>query len=168
MTFDLVKARARLYDPASETTFQEEEEMLAEIERLQAELTTANVELIAAGEVVHAKDARIKELEEVLAEYQRLGKVMNGRLPCLTLHGECDRCSSRAREVCEAMHQIAEGKISVGDHMVEPDQMVALNTDHECPNAFDDWGNPINIRFSGHAGAGGQPRSWQITEEATR
>lgn len=54
---------------------------------------------------------RIKALEDALAEYRRLGKVMNGRLPCLTLHGECDRCSSRAKEVCEAMHQIAEGKV---------------------------------------------------------
>lgn len=39
----------------------------------------------------------------------------------------------------------------------ESEQLVALNTDHECPNAFDDWGNPIHILVSGHAGAGGQP-----------
>jgi DNA repair exonuclease SbcCD ATPase subunit len=58
---------------------------------------------------------RIKELEDALAEYQRLGKIMEGRLPCLTLHGECARCSSRAKELCDAMHQIAEGKIGPKD-----------------------------------------------------
>ena len=116
------------------------EQLEAEIERLRAELARANVELMAAGELVtqlkrvreaeidqagaaeriyleaaRLKDARIKELEDVLAEYQRLGKIMEGRLPCLTLHGECERCSSRAKEVCDAMHQIAEGKIGPED-----------------------------------------------------
>ena len=61
-----------------------------------------------------SKDARIKKLEDALAEYQRLGKVMNGRLPCLTLHGDCGRCSAQTREVCGALEQIAGGKIEPG------------------------------------------------------
>jgi hypothetical protein len=71
--------------------------------------------LDAVIEHIDQQAARIKELEDALAEYQRLGKIMEGRLPCLTLHGECARCSSRAKELCDAMHQIAEGKIGPKD-----------------------------------------------------
>ena len=42
-------------------------EALAEIERLRAELASANVELMAAGEIVRAKAAPIKELEGMLS-----------------------------------------------------------------------------------------------------
>ena len=58
-----------------------------------------------------AKDSRIKELEEALAEYQRLGKTIAGKVPCLALHGDCGRCSAKMREVCGALEQIAGGKI---------------------------------------------------------
>lgn len=140
MTFDLDKARAIC------------NESLAEIERLRALRTdilqalgrpkTASdqgILLYVRGEVDYNRTqaARIQELEEALAEYQRLGKIMKDRLPCLTLHGECDRCSSRAKEVCDAMHQIAEGKIG-------PD--VALKKQ---------WDEVLDAKS----------RSWQITDE---
>lgn len=41
-------------------------DLIAEVERLRSELTTANVQLMAAGEMVCAKDARITELEAEL------------------------------------------------------------------------------------------------------
>ena len=141
MTFDLEKARAEtehLRENIEEEFscmcgvchvcgFNPEEmkEGLAEIERLRAdnaalskavidiqeERDLAQAEFRAYHKAWEEQAAQIKELEDALVEYQRLGKVMNGRLPCLTLHGDCDRCSPRAKEVCEAMHQIAEGKI---------------------------------------------------------
>lgn len=84
----------------------------AEIERLRGEMENYGDDYVCQ---MKSKDARIQELEDALAEYQRLGKIMEGRLPCLTLHGECERCSSRAKELCDAMHQIAEGKIGPED-----------------------------------------------------
>ena len=61
------------------------EEQAAEIERLRDDTCLACAIKL---EVIDQQAARIKELEGALAEYQRLGKIMEGRLPCLTLHGE--------------------------------------------------------------------------------
>lgn len=120
MTFDLEKARAD-WDQIRGQTFTREfrffravqniPPMLAEIERLKSELESSNIELMAAGEIVRAKGARIKGLEEALAEYRKLGKTIAGKVPCLTLHGDCGRCSTQAREVCGALEQLAAGKI---------------------------------------------------------
>lgn len=129
MTFDLEKARdaAKFDDHMAITMFPL---AIAEIERLRAEISEQKGMIWKTQQVKKEQAAQIKSLEDALAEYQRLGKVMNGRLPCLTLHGDCDRCSPRAKEVCEAMHQITEDKIGPDaetgnrDHVVGPDQMV--------------------------------------------
>lgn len=127
MTFDLEKARdaAKFDDRMAITMFPL---AIAEIERLQASLVEheehENQTHAILGAILGTDDtlenvakramARIAELEDALAEYQRLGKVMNGRLPCLTLHGDCGRCSAQTREVCGALEQIAGGKIEPG------------------------------------------------------
>ena len=66
----------------------------ARIEELLAELTSANVELMAAGEIVRAKDARIKELDGML---DARSKEIVGRIQ------EC--------QACQIDQLRAEGKI---------------------------------------------------------
>jgi len=58
------------------------------------------------------KDARIQELEDALAEYQRLGKIISESvIPCLTVHGNCDQCRPKPKAACEAIAAIRKGKI---------------------------------------------------------
>jgi hypothetical protein len=75
----------------------------------------ARVDLVQTRRVIYQRDAKIKELEDALSEYQRLGKTIAGRVPCLVPHGDCGRCSADAREVCGALEQIADGKIGPED-----------------------------------------------------
>ena len=144
MTFDLEKARdaAKFDDHMAITMFPL---AIAEIERLRAEISEQKGMIWKTQQVKKEQAAQIKSLEDALAEYQRLGKVMNGRLPCLTLHGDCDRCSPRAKEVCEAMHQITEDKIGPDDSKkishLRPYEVVAADL------------------------AGMLAKSWQITED---
>jgi hypothetical protein len=94
------------------------EELLTEIERLQGFETAArdlNNDLIRIAGERDELAAHIQELEDALAEYQRLGKTIAGKVPCLTLHGDCGRCSAKMREVCGALEQIAGGKIGPED-----------------------------------------------------
>lgn len=78
--------------------------------KVEQELTNSYIKHL------HEAEARIKELEDALSEYQRLGKTIAGRVPCLVPHGDCGRCSADPREVCGALEQIAEGKIGSSDH----------------------------------------------------
>ena len=79
-----------------------------EIEQLRVEMENYGDDYVCQ---MKSKDARIQELEEALAEYRKLGKTIAGKVPCLTLHGDCGRCSTQAREVCGALEQLAAGKI---------------------------------------------------------
>ena len=66
---------------------------------------------IKAHEVQNAK-SRIKALEDALAEYQRLGKIISESvIPCLTVHGNCDQCRPKTKAACEAIAAIHKGKI---------------------------------------------------------
>ena len=120
--FDLEKARACAVFVEPKEAFLE---ALDEIERLRvALLKSDNSNRIRRGitegqdgliveldDKIQKQAARIKELEDALSEYQRLGKTIAGRVPCLVPHGDCGRCSADPREVCGALEQIAEGKI---------------------------------------------------------
>jgi F0F1-type ATP synthase epsilon subunit len=86
-------------------------ELEIEIAELKADLEQSERVIEARLEVIDQQEARIKELEEALAEYRKLGKTIAGKVPCLTLHGDCGRCSTQAREVCGALEQLAAGKI---------------------------------------------------------
>ncbi len=123
MTFDLEKARdaAKFDDHMAITMFPL---AIAEIERLRAEISEQKGMIWKTQQVKKEQAARIKELEEALAEYQRLGKTIAGKVPCLTLHGDCGRCSAKMREVCGALEQIG-GKIG-------PDAEAAHRECREC------------------------------------
>ena len=56
--------------------------------------------------------ARVVALEDALAEYQRLGKIISESvIPCLTVHGNCDQCRPKTKAACEAIAAIHKGKI---------------------------------------------------------
>lgn len=158
MTFDLEKARdaAKFDDHMAITMFPL---AIAEIERLRAEISEQKGMIWKTQQVKKEQAAQIKSLEDALAEYQRLGKVMNGRLPCLTLHGDCDRCSPRAKEVCEAMHQITEDKIG-------PD--ARPKCDHAWQAAIEERGYQTCLKCGECRNIEDIPRTapaWQITED---
>jgi DNA repair exonuclease SbcCD ATPase subunit len=51
--------------------------------------------------------ARVVALEDALAEYQRLGKIISESvIPCLTVHGNCDQCRPKTKAACEAIAAI--------------------------------------------------------------
>jgi len=60
--------------------------------------------------------ARVVALEDALAEYQRLGKIISefAVIPCLTVHGNCDQCRPKTKAACEAIAAIHKGKIGSG------------------------------------------------------
>lgn len=125
----------------------EETNLTGQIEQLEAEIERMREEMENYGDdyvcQMKSKDARIAELEEALAEYQRLGKTIAGKVPCLTLHGDCGRCSAKMREVCGALEQIAGGKI--GPDAKQHDHTAEFFRPNESP-----------------------AKSWQITDERFR
>ena len=60
--------------------------------------------------------ARVVALEDALAEYQRLRKIISefAVIPCLTVHGNCDQCRPKTKAACEAIAAIHKGKIGSG------------------------------------------------------
>ncbi|MFA5409129.1 MAG: hypothetical protein WC343_10215, partial [Bacilli bacterium] len=96
-----------------------------EIGRLREANTNFACQACDQAQKIERQAAWIKELEDALSEYQRLGKTIAGRVPCLVPHGDCGRCSADPREVCGALEQIAEGKIG-------PDAGVAHKECKEC------------------------------------
>jgi hypothetical protein len=123
MTFDLEKARdaAKFDDHMAITMFPL---AIAEIERLRAEISEQKGMIWKTQQVKKEQAAQIKSLEDALAEYQRLGKTIAGKVPCLTLHGDCGRCSAKMREVCGALEQIG-GKIGPDVNEKQSDELVA-------------------------------------------
>jgi len=117
MTFDLERARGLrdfLQDDCAEVG-DVWGEMIAEIERLRAELARVNqlreIEIDQAGaseriyrEAARLKDARIKELEDALVEKQT------------ALMPSAPRCYADARRQAAIEQLQAEGKIGSSDH----------------------------------------------------
>ena len=67
----------------------------------------ARADRVQTRRVVEQQAARIKALEDALAEYQRLGKIISESvIPCLTVHGNCDQCRPKTKAACEAIAAI--------------------------------------------------------------
>ena len=130
VAFDLEAARAsiahyRIENPSNvdtESALKElvdqanlAEDAIAEIERLRAYLEQSERVIEAGLDVIKAQAIQIKALEDVLAEYQRLGKIISESvIPCLTVHGNCDQCRPKTKAACEAIAAIHKGKIGSG------------------------------------------------------
>ena len=179
MTLDLEKARACAVFVEPKEAFLE---ALAEIERLRAEnagLSKAVIDAQEERDLAQAEfrtyhkaweeqAARIQELEEALAEYRKLGKTIAGKVPCLTLHGDCGRCSAQTREVCGALEQIAGGKIGPDAALKKQwdevlDEAAIHKKMEELPTATGAYRPAIREEAIRQLGA--KPRSWQITDE---
>ena len=154
--------------------------LIAEIKRLRAELTTANVELIAAGEMVRAKDARIKELE---ADLEQAEICIQARLDVI------DQQAAKIRELEEnCIYDPEDGKIFVPDGHPEIERLrarvVALE-DALVEYLAADIAYAAGVLWSrlgprkeeyrerarqqlqagGKIGTGARPPCWQITED---
>jgi len=109
VAFDLEAARAsiahyRIENPSNvdtESALKElvdqanlAEDAIAEIERLRAYLEQSERVIEAGLDVIKAQAIQIKALEDVLAEYQRLGKIISESvIPCPTVHGNCSHAA---------------------------------------------------------------------------
>ena len=140
MTFDLENAWDALDEAISPSgqkkVASELNGALAEIERLRAELASANVELMAAGEIVVANEARkIAELEDALVEKQT------------ALMPSAPRCYADARRQAAIEQLRAKGKIGpdASKSHLRPYEVVAAD-------------------LAGRL-AENRRKSWQITEE---
>ena len=53
----------------------------------------------------------LAEAIEELKEYYHLGGVIAEATPCLTIHGDCERCGPRMKARCDAITEIAQGRV---------------------------------------------------------
>lgn len=66
----------------------------------------------------------LAEAIEELKEYRHLGEVIAEATPCLTVHGDCNRCGTRMKARCDAITKIAQRR--VGKHIESDDKLIDI------------------------------------------